>query len=248
MKAVFGGANIKGTPSMSATFVRDDLRTLKRTCHVFGLQEFKWPWYWRVAERVLDALWNSFPRMARVKDSIRGAQALFWRSNMFTKIDQYTRPAYDFTTEVGDIMTKRWIRAVLLRAKSDGFTAWFLTTHFVVDGDQEHDSVLRKRLLEQNIHQLDLALTFLRKSGYPIMGELDANIHQGTWGYDALMKVFRKHGAEVHGEHGIEFSFTINNDKGKFAHVRPDKIGTDYLRTDHEVRLLHWTGHSLSDR
>lgn len=248
MRATFAGANIKGTPSMRASFVRHDLRVLKRNSDVFVVQEFRWPWYWRVAERVLDVLWNSFPAMARVRDSSKAAQAVFWKTALFKRVGRYKLPAFDFKTFHGGIMDDRWIRAALLRARSDGFTAWFLTDHFVVNGDGEGDDELRRRLLRQNIEQLDLALGHLVKTGHPIMGEIDGNIHEGTWAYGELMKVFRKYGAVIHGDHGIEFAFTINNDKGKFVKVRDSKIGVDKLKTDHEVRLLHWTGHSMPNK
>lgn len=225
--------------------MRHDLRVLKKNSDVFVVQEFKWPWYWRVAERVLDVLWNSYPAMSRVKSSVKSAQAVFWQTGLFKRVDRYLLPAFDFKTEHGEIMNARWIRAALLQARSDGFTAWFMTTHFVVHGDREGDGPLREELLRQNLRHFDHALAYLVKTGHPIMGELDANIHQGTWAYKEIMAIFRKYGAEVHGEHGVEFSFTINNTKGKFTKVRPATIGKDQIKTDHEIRVLHWTGHSL---
>lgn len=228
---------------MRASFVRDDLRVLKKETDVFVTQEFKWPWYWRVAERVLDAFWNSSPRMAS-KSTIRCAQSVFWKASLFKKVDQYVQPAYDFSFETSEIMTKRWIRSVLLRAKSDGFTAWFLTAHFVVSGDRESSEPRRRALLKQNLHQLHLVLEHLTKTGYPIMAEIDANIHKDTWAHAELLKILERYSAEIHGEHGVEYAFTINGSKGKFVKVRPTKIGIGELHTDHEVRVLHWTGHS----
>lgn len=243
MHATFIGANIKGTPSMSSASVRHDLRVLKRRADIFGVQEFRWTWYWRSAVDVLSVLWRSFPRRTRgIKDSVFSAQALFWKASRFKRIRSYSRPAFDFKTYHADIMNDRWIRAILLQGRDDGFTAWFLTTHFVVGGDSADDDRRRKELMLQHITAFMRALTDLKATGYPIMGEIDANILPKTWAYDAFMKVLRDAGARVYGDHGREYAFMIQGGKGKFLKVEHSVIPDSALRTDHEARVLTWTG------
>lgn len=250
MRGTFAGANIKGTPAMKAKHVRHDLKVLRQSCDVFGVQEFKWKRYWQVAIAVLTVAgkrWSSFPGLKKgLGRPSEGAQALFWKRSKFKRIKGYVRPAFDFRINTAGIMENRFIRGVLLRSKLDAFTAWFLSAHFVVGGDEKDDGPVRKRLMMENIAALDVALVFMRKTGYPIMGEIDANIRPGTWAYVELMKVLTHHGATVHGEPGVEYLFTINGRKGKFTKVKPSRITPDHLFTDHEVRVADWVGENLA--
>lgn len=244
MKGTFAGANIKGTPSMKGWRVRKDLRTLRGKADIIGLQEFKWEWYWRVLAALL-VRWSTHPGKARgLAHPVLGAQAILWKRKLFKRVQVYTREGFDFRMENGGIMDNRWIRAVLLQARQDLFTAWYLSTHFAVGGDRADSPVRRKEFLRNNLFQLDQALADLRRTGYPIMGSLDANIHRGTWAYAQFMRIMEHHGATVHGEHGVEYSFTIPGRHGEFVDVQPSRIGTDQLETDHEVRLLRWVGHA----
>lgn len=244
MKGTFAGANIKGTPSMKAWRVRKDLKTIRRKADVIGLQEFKWRWYWRVVGLLL-VNWSSWPGKTKgLAHPVLGAQAVLWKRKLFKRVRVYTREAFDFAMDNGGIMDNRWIRAALLRAREDGFTAWFLSTHFAVGADKSGSSERRKAFLRSNLRELDKALADLRRTGYPIMGELDANIHRGTWAYRELMNILLHHGATVHGEHGVEYAFTIPGRKGEFTEVNASRIGTSQLETDHEVRLLRWVGHA----
>lgn len=245
MKGTFAGANIKGTPSMKAKAVRHDMRKLKRRADVIGLQEFKWRWYWQVLIALVDTKWSSFPGLRQgLRAPSAGAQALLWKRRLFKRVGKYVVPAFDFRIDTSGIMENRFIRGVLLRARADAFTAWFLSAHFVVGGDEDKDGPTRKLLMRQNIAALDQALTYMRRTGYPIMGELDANIHRGTWAYVEFMKVMTHHGARMYGEHGVEYAFVIPGRKGRFTDVKPSRIKPDELATDHEVRLLEWTGHA----
>ena len=225
--------------------VREDLRTIKERANVFCVQEFTWPWYWNGAIAVLDlgGAWGSYP--GKVKGSTNAAiraQALFWQRKIFTRKKGYVIPAYDFDMNTGKIMRDRYVRAVLLEGKADKFTAWFLSTHFVVGGDRQNDELIRRKLMTQNIAALDKALTHLGNTGYPIMGELDANIHKGTWAYAEFMEMMTKHRAKFHGDLGVEYAFTINGKHGVFTHVDATIIPDVRLNTDHEARVLNWTG------
>lgn len=242
MKGTFAGANIKGTPSMKAWRVRKDLKTLRKRADVIGLQEFKWKWYWRVLGLLLPG-WSSHPGKAKgLAHPVLGAQAVIWKRKLFKRVKVYTREGFDFAMDNSGIMDNRWIRAALLESREDGFTAWFLSTHFAVGGDRHGSAPRRRAFLDDNMVQFDAALADLRRTGYPIMGELDANIHRGTPAYIEFMKVLRHHGATVHGEHGVEFSFTIPGRHGEFVRVQPSRIPPSQLETDHEVRVLEWFG------
>jgi hypothetical protein len=239
----FAGANIKGTPSMPRRKVRHDLKKLKRRADVFGVQEFTWTWYWKAATALLAAVWGSVPSFSKgVARPILGAQGIFWKRKLFKRLDSFIQPSFDFRVDTSGIMNDRWLRAVLLKVRSHAFAGWFLSGHFVVGGDEDGDGPVRKELLAQNIAYLDRALTELLATGYPVMAELDCNIHRGTWAYARLMDVLEKHGATVHGTHGVEFSFTCPAAKGRFIRVKASNIPTSELETDHEVRVLDWVG------
>lgn len=238
----FACANIKGTPSMKAWRVRKDLKTLRQRADVIGLQEFKWAWYWRVLGLLLPG-WSTHPGKAKgLAHPVLGAQAILWKRRIFKRVKVRTWEAFDFDMDNSGVMDNRWIRAALLKRRADSFTAWYLSTHFAVGGDRHGSAPRRRAFVEDNIVQLDKALTELRRTGYPIMGGLDANIHTGTPAYVRFRAVLEHHGATIHGEHGVEYTFTIPGWKGEFTQVRPSRIGTDDLETDHEVRLLRFQG------
>jgi hypothetical protein len=243
MQATFAGANIKGTPKMSAAAVQHDLQVLMHRCDVFGVQEFRWPWYWHAARQLLFSKWRAHPGFKTgVRHPIRSAQAVFWKRELFKFIRSYTIPAFDLKEDTSGIMDDRWMRAVLLEGRDDGFRAWFFTTHFVVGGDKGTSGPHRQRLMRQNLAQLDKALTYMEKTGYPIMGEFDANIHRGTWAYGALTAILKAHDATLHGARGIEYAFSMNGKHGAFHNVRASIVSTAELRTDHEIRVLKWEG------
>src|SRR5690349_8796240 len=133
MKGTFAGANIKGTPAMKARAVRHDMRKLKNRADVIGLQEFKWRWYWQVLIALLGTRWSSFPGLRKgLASPSAAAQALLWKRRLFKRVKTYVAPAFDFRIDTSGIMENRFIRGVLLRARLDNFTAWFLSAHFVV--------------------------------------------------------------------------------------------------------------------
>lgn len=242
MKATTAGANIKGTPAMSAASVKHDLRVIKMIADIFVVQEFRWPWYWRVFSLYLKG-WASFPGHKKgIASPTAGAQGIFWKRRLFKLVGRYSRPAFNFALDNAGIMENRWIRGALLKSKKDGFTAWYVSTHFVVGGDEARDGPRRKEFMSQNIDALSRALTYMQRTGFPIMGELDANIHKNSEAYGEFMDMMRKHGATFHGELGVEYAFTINGRRGTWTKVKPDTIPTSQLKTDHEVRVLHWTG------
>lgn len=243
MKATFAGANIKGTPSMVAASVAHDMRLLMTIATVFVVQEFKWKWYWKVASTLMNVRWASFPSVKLgLGAPIAGANAVFWKRSVWKKLKTFSYPAFNFALENAGIMDNRWFKAVLLKNKKGLFTSWFLTSHFVVGGDEIQDGDLRNEFMRQNIDRLDYVLTQLQNTGYPIAGELDANIHKGSWAYGEFMAMMRKHGATFHGELGVEYAFTINGRFGTFTEVEPSIVPTSKLKTDHEVRVLDFTG------
>lgn len=242
MRIDFVGANIKGTPAMPASSVSHDLRVLRRVADVFVVQEFRWKWYWLAISSALVG-WASYPsRAVGIAAPNNGAQAIFWKRRLFKKLKSYCEPAFNFNLDNAGIMENRFVRGVLLNFRKDGFIAWYLSTHFVVGGDEHTDSIRRRNFMKQNIAALDKALTYMQNSGYPIMGEIDANIHKYSEAYSDFMSMMRRHGATFHGELGVEYAFTINGRYGTWEHIRPDTISTSQLKTDHESRVLHATG------
>lgn len=242
MKSTFAGANIKGTKAMKSSSVRHDLRLIKQKADIIGLQEFKWRSYWLVLISMLPG-WASHPGKRRsVSRPVEGAQAVVWRRRMFKKLKVYSRPAFNFKQDNAGIMDNRWFRAVLLKRRADSFAAWFLSAHFVVGGDEGSDGPRRKAFMNQNLNALDQVLHQLKAGGYPIMAEIDANIRKDTWAYDRLREILKEHDATLYGAHGIEYAFSINNDRGSFRGVTNSIISDSKLDTDHEVRLLTWDG------
>lgn len=243
MKATFAGANIKGTRAMPNASVRHDLDIVQNASDVFVVQEFKWSSYWKVFATLMGVAWASFPGKTRsLLRPVEGAQAIFWKKKLFKKLKTFSHPAFNFDLDNAGIMDNRWIRAVLLQDRQDRFTSWYLTTHFVVGGDQAFDGPKRKEFMKQNINRLDHVLTKLQNTGYPICGEIDGNIHKGSWAYALFMEMMHTHGATFHGELGVEYAFTINGRFGTFNKVVPTVIPTSRLKTDHEVRVLEFVG------
>lgn len=238
------GANIKGTPAMPARKVLGDLRHLKGKADVIVTQEFKWGWYWRVLGALLlgvgkaKEIWGSSPayRVGR-KQPVSGAQAVLWKRALWKRID--TRKVLLMSGHAG-ISEHRYIRAVLLEDRLTGLRCWFLSTHFVVGGDGPNDGPIRQRLLDSNVARLDAFLASLERTGDPIWGEIDANIHAGTLEYRQFVVMLNKHNAKIHGAHGVEYLFTIDNREAKVVvtknwTVQPKAHGGP-LWTDHESR------------
>lgn len=237
----FAGANIKGTPAMKAPAVRNDVKKISRHAHVMGVQEFKWRWYWTIIRTLLGPKWRSFPAyVVGIARPVYGGQGIFWRAKLLRRVGSYVAPAFDFKVDTSGIMDDRWVRGVLLSDVATSIRCWYASMHNVVGADAAGDSGKRKMLMRQNLAQLDAFLAHITATGDPVVMEMDANIHPGTWAYGALMDVLDKHHARVVGEHGVEFLFVID---GRDADVVVEKhwvmTPRQYgLRTDHEVRCL----------
>ena len=233
----FLGMNIKGTPSMRRAAVEADLNVARQKADVLVTQEFKWNWYYSAAKAVLgrgETRWASSPNFnAGFLAPVFGAQSVKWKRDRFKRVR--TRRAL-LHAGVAKVSESRWLRAALLEDRETGLKAWFGSTHFVVGGDEASDSPLRKRMLADNIEALDKFIAKLKRGGHAIFFQLDANIHPGTWAYTEFMRVMRKHGATIHGKHGVEFLFTIDGESVEVEVKRDWIVPTTVLNTDHEGR------------
>lgn len=235
------GANIKGTPAMPAEAVRHDLKALRKRASVLMLQEFKWPWYWSAAARVLDGdmLWASSPSFAVGKDRpVTGAQGITWKGRTWKRVASRMWPGFDFSQSTAGIMDNRWIRAVLLEDRKTKQKVWFMSTHFVVGGDRWSDSDRRRDLLHDNIARMTAAIREIKGFGYPIVGELDANIARDSQAYVPWAKALTSVEAKVIGTPGVEYLFVVQGRKTRVDILRHWIIPTTKLRTDHETRGL----------
>lgn len=233
----FAGANIKGTPKMSAESVREDVLVIRDASDVAVVQEFKWFWYWGTLIRVVGkgkwkTRWSSSPGFARGKaDPQRGAQACLWSNAEWKKVRSrvwvlHRANAYSAT---------RYIRAVLLEDRDTGQRCWFVTTHFVVGGDNRSDPIQARNILRHDIITLGRFLNSLGDK-HPIVCQLDANIGKGSQAYAPWMDMLKGQDAKVHGEHGVEYLFTIDGTDAKVKVEDVWIIGGARLNTDHEVR------------
>jgi len=240
------GANIRGIPRMKVEHVRADLKTLKNRGDIIVTQEFGLDYYWAQFERVymksIERTWASSPNHRRAfGNPIEGAQAVFWKTELFKRIDVNKAPSFDFDISTAGIMNNRWLRAGLLEERESGLRGHFGTTHFVVGGDRGSDSPQRKRLMSSNIEHLDDFLNRLRHTGDPIWFQLDANIARDSSTYPQFKAMLNKHKAKVHGVPGIEYCFTIDSHTDTKMVVRKEyvirtrKVGGP-LFTDHEAR------------
>lgn len=235
----FGGANIKGTPAMRAKFVRDDLEVLTPKLDIIGLQEFRWPWYYDELINLVADTWKAYPSMEKGLNSpVLGAQGILYDADIFKRKQVAIAEAFDFDVSTAGIMENRWLRAALLEDIETGLCCWYGSGHFVVGADAHGDSEKRKMLMRQNLDRLDRFLARLVRSGHPVVFEIDANIHKGTWAYIELMKILKKHGARVLGPHGVEYLWVIDGKKGTKVVVDRRWELNKGLHTDHEVRCL----------
>lgn len=232
------GANIKGTPAMPASAVQHDLNVLRRRADVLMLQEFRWPWYWGVAMRVLanGKTWGSSPSFNAGKNaSTRGAQGITWNRLKWKRIKSRMWLLHKGVAAVSE---DRYLRAVLLQDRKTKQFCWFVSSHFVVGGDEDHDSHLRKSMMAGDIDVVRNVLRTLERSGFPVIAEVDANIHKGSAVYGEWIRMLADAGAKVYGTHGVEYLFTVNGEETKVDAIRAWVIPTSQLRTDHETRGL----------
>lgn len=236
----FLGMNIKGTPAMKFRAVRHDMQVFEDECDLGVLQEFKWRWYWRVVNLLLPRKgkdrWRTFPsRGTAIKDPVYSAQACLWKGELF----EFLQGRADVLHFRSRLSNTRWMRAVKLRDRDTGIAFWMGTTHFTVGGDRGSGSEYARRVgLARDLRKFDLFLGRLVASGLPVLFQLDANIHKGTWAYTKFLQILRKHGARVHGEHGVEYLITVNGKRARVRVVKDGRIPTARLFTDHEGRWI----------
>lgn len=156
-----------------------------------------------------------------------------WDNEVWRKVDKRVHLLHDGVARVSE---DRFIRAVLLEHRKTKLRCWFLTTHFVVGGDERGDSPLRKKIMAVDLRRLDALVQDLRETGYPIIGQADLNIHVGSWAYHDLMEIREEHGMKFHGTHGVEFLFTVDGERTKVEVLNDWIVPTTRLRTDHEGR------------
>lgn len=235
----FIGMNIRGTPAMKASAVRHDLKVARGNSDVCVVQEFRWPWYWRTLARLMDVAtplmaWRSSPgRQQGYADPVKGAQAVLWNGKVWRRMGVRVKLLH---LGVAGISEHRYLRAVLLEENETGKRCWFVTTHFVVGGDEQRDDPFRKKMLRHNVMVLDHFLRGLKATSHPVICQLDANIHRGSEAYWGFQRMLTKHGAKIHGDHGVEYLFTIDGRKVSVQVVRDWQVPTSALKTDHEGR------------
>lgn len=233
----FLGMNIKGHPAMKASQVSADLVVGRRNCDVLAMQEFRWPWYWRVLSKSLPnaaRFWHSAPRKGQgLMHPTKGAQALTWRTQLWDHEETCTRLLHKGEAKISEV---RYLRAVLLKDKVSGLKCWFGSTHFVVGGDEEDDGPIRKKMMAQDLERFENFLVTLKKSEEPILFQLDANIHVGSEAYGQFRSLLARQDAVIHGNHGVEYLISINGPRTKVQVLRNWYISPKVLFTDHEGR------------
>lgn len=261
----FVGSNIKGTPAMPAAKVAEDLETLRDAASIAVTQEFRWPWYWRAARRVLRlvrrvtktgdpklrrisaAKWKTAPPVARaIVAPVFSAQAVMWRGRDWRRARTMHRRLHDGAAKISET---REIRAALLVDWITGLAVWAGTTHFVVGGDKpsdrrRHDFGERRRMLLADLDVLDAFLGRLVATGHAVILELDANIglrsEQGM--RDQLIEVIHRHGGRIYGDRGVEWLIVIDGREVAVEVRNPRTIQPKThggpLNTDHEARVI----------
>lgn len=230
----FAGLNIKGTPAMSAASVRHDLKVAKASADVLVFQEFRWEWYWAQLALVMNPAWGTSPTtgLGRKRPTM-GAQAALWKKSMWKRIEVRRVVLHDGVAKVSET---RYIRAVLLEHKKTGLRCWFVTTHFVVKGDEKSDPELRQKIFAVDCQRTGAFLDKLIKTGEPIILQLDANVTYRSTRYPLFHNMVQKRNGRMHGTKGVEFLITF---PGKNARVQVHDdwiIPTSKLKTDHEGR------------
>jgi len=225
---------------MSAARVSSDLREIDRSFDSAVVCEFKWDYYWGRAKAILGAEreWEANPSYNRGKARpVASAQASFWRNDIFDKRRGKTALCHIGHAGISEM---RLIRGTLLNHIDSGIKHWEVVTHFVVGGDEDGDGPKRKRILRANIRRFVRFLKRLKRTGHAIIGQLDANIHKGTWAYREFMKRMKEVDARFYGELGVEYLFVIDGKDvdvkvGKPIVILPKWRG-GVLETDHEAR------------
>lgn len=235
----FVGANIKGTPAMPRRKVAQDLRVIRNRADAYGLQEFRWRGYWLALAANLSPVgedkWRSYPNVIKgAAAPVRGAQGIGWKARYWRCVGRRCTVLHEGVAKVSE---SRYLRAALLAdRKHAGLRAWHGSTHNVVGGDEAGDGPLRKAMLSDNLTALAKFLDELLATGDAVIFQLDANIHKGTPAYRRLVQIVESRGGKFHGEHGIEYLFTIDGDRTRVVVERDFVIRPGVLNTDHEAR------------
>jgi hypothetical protein len=214
--------------------VRHDLRQVRKHSAAYGLQEFRWEWYWRAMNLVMAVgTWGMYPnRRAGFAKPIQGAQAVGWRRSLWKRVGAHVMTLM----EASHLTNARYLRAVLLEDRKTKMRCWHGSTHFLVGGDNAPAKSEKRRILATNIVKLHNFLTILMRTGDPIVFELDANIHKDTEAYQALRQVVHELGGTFHGVLGVEYMFTMPGKDTKVICEEEWVIPTKILFTDHEGR------------
>lgn len=240
----FQGMNIRGNPKMRTASVVNDLEILESESDSAVVCEFRWADYWRAAKRLFGNeagdRFGAYPGFkVGERFPVASGQASFWRTSVFEK--EKGRATLCHLGHAG-ISEMRMIRGTLLNHLRTGLKHWEVVAHFVVGGDGDGDGPIRKKILRNNIRRFVRFLKKLKRTGHAILGQLDANIHQGTWAFREFMSKMKNLGATFHGELGIEYLFSIDGEKSSVNPVKsfvtlPEHKG-GVLKTDHEARGL----------
>lgn len=235
----FLGMNVRGTPAMPPAAVRHDLGVALNGAGVIALQEFRHRRYWRELRKATKrhpARWRTFPALpVAILRPVFAGQPLVWRADQWRVQGRRRRLLHSGSAGISE---DRHIRAVLLEERRSGIPCWFATTHYVVGGDNPGDGSRRRLLLAQDVTVTDELLTDLRKTGHPIILQLDANIRLGSGAWTAFRRMIRSHGGTFVGHLGVEFMIVFQGTgAGAGVLVVNDWIvPTSRLRTDHEAR------------
>ncbi len=232
----FQGANIKGTPKMLDDHAAEDMELILNQAAVVVVQEFRHRGYWvavRRRARWLEAKVKSYPNWKfGIVRPVRGAQAIFWRKNMWKKKRGWLVKAHDGVAGISE--DRYWRGALLKRRKVNlRFSAW--SGHMVVKGDRKDSSRARRNLMALDLRTLDKFLGKLPEE-WPSLGEFDGNMHKHSQSHAELMKVLRKHGFQVLGSHGSEYLVGRNGTKATLEVRKLLSIPADRMWTDHETR------------
>lgn len=239
----FIGSNERSNPVMPLRHVQDDLELLTDIADSMVVQEFKVRGYWRRAANLFSRAWGASPGWAAgIARPVAGGQPVFWRRDTFRRRRSIARLMHE---GVAGISEMRMVRRVQLEHRATGLRVWHVNGHCVVGADEAGDGRIRQEMLyEQDLPALDHALTKCRRTGHPVIGHIDGNIHKDSAAYSELMKLFARHRARVIGEHGVEYLFIVDGrhtvvDVRRHDIIRPKHRG-GRLWTDHEARLISY--------
>lgn len=247
----FGGFNIKGTPRMSAKRVSHDIGVVKERCDVAFLSEYKWDYYWGVLRHRIvhrgEQTWGTFPGLVRgFAAPVFGAQVVLWDKDKFRFKKGHRRLLHRGRRRISE---SRQLRGAWLEEELTGLDCWFAGTHYVVKGDERSDPDIRNKMMQTDIRHTAEFLDDLIRTGAPIVFQLDANIHPGTWAYAEFRNMIKQRNGRIIGEHGIEFLIVFDrHSKTKVIVEHPFRVSKEALETDHEGRGIVFRLHRMGSQ